>query len=109
MGYYKGVRRVSRTKMQQLITNGQTDPDVTYITPDNTQYDTMPAASADLNGVIAQYTGTTDSTYTQGYFYKCNGTTWEQIDVDPYKDYVDNAISTAIGNVSQLLGNTEDL
>lgn len=39
--------------------------------PDSVQYSTMPTASADWVGKIVQYTGTTDSTYTNGYFYKC--------------------------------------
>lgn len=35
------------------------------------QYSTVPTASASLVGKIIQYTGTTDSTYTNGHFYKC--------------------------------------
>ena len=35
-------------------------------------YTVMPAASADLSGVIAQYVGATDGSYTNGYFYKCS-------------------------------------
>lgn len=35
------------------------------------QYSTMPTASADNVGDIVQFVGTTDSTYTNGYFYKC--------------------------------------
>lgn len=38
---------------------------------DKTQFATMPTASADYLGKIIQYTGTTDSTYTHGYFYEC--------------------------------------
>ena len=54
------------------------------------QYSTMPTASSTTVGKIVQYTGTTDSTYTNGYFYI--GTTdgqstptysWEQINVQP--------------------------
>jgi len=35
------------------------------------QYPVMPTASSENVGAIVQYTGTTDSTYTNGYFYKC--------------------------------------
>ena len=35
-----------------------------------TQYETLPTASADNIGKIAQYIGTTDSNYTNGYFYQ---------------------------------------
>ena len=35
------------------------------------QYDVMPTPSAELEDKIIQYTGATDSTYTNGYFYKC--------------------------------------
>lgn len=34
------------------------------------QYSTMPTASADYEGQIVQFIGTT-GTYTNGYFYKC--------------------------------------
>lgn len=35
------------------------------------QYSTMPTASNDNLGKIVQYIGTTNSTYTNGYFYQC--------------------------------------
>lgn len=35
------------------------------------QYAIMPTASANLVGSIVQFVGTTDSTYTNGYFYEC--------------------------------------
>jgi len=51
------------------------------------QYITMPTASADNLGQIVQFTGTTDSTYTNGYFYVCvsddNTYSWENIEVQP--------------------------
>jgi hypothetical protein len=49
------------------------------------QYPTMPTASSSNVGDIIQFTGTTDSTYTNGYFYKCvdnSGTySWENINI----------------------------
>lgn len=52
------------------------------------QYKTLPTASEDNEGQIAQYIGTTDNTYTQGYFYQVisdGGETptysWENIEV----------------------------
>lgn len=55
------------------------------------QYSTMPTASSTIEGKIVEYTGATDSTYTNGYFYKCvsDGATptpaysWERVDVQP--------------------------
>ena len=41
---------------------------------DKMQYAVMPTASSSLSGQIYQYTGTTDSNYTNGYFYKCSQT-----------------------------------
>lgn len=35
------------------------------------QYETLPTASEDNEGQIAQYIGTTTNDYTQGYFYQC--------------------------------------
>ena len=52
------------------------------------QYATMPTASADNEGKIVQYIGTTTVSYTNGFFYKCvedseNAGTylWEKVDV----------------------------
>lgn len=51
------------------------------------QYDTMPTPSSTYNGAIYQYIGSTTSSYTNGYYYKCvnDGGTykWEQINVQP--------------------------
>ena len=38
---------------------------------DKMQFDILPVASQSLLGKIYQYIGTTDATYTNGYFYKC--------------------------------------
>ena len=35
------------------------------------QYDSMPTASSSLEGRIVQYTGVTDTDYTNGWFYEC--------------------------------------
>ena len=35
------------------------------------QFPAMPTASADYLGRVIQYVGTTTSTYTNGYFYRC--------------------------------------
>lgn len=57
--------------------------------PDAVQYAIMPTASADNEGQIVQFTGTTDATYTNGYFYKCTGAgepvvySWTQVSVQP--------------------------
>lgn len=65
-----------------------------YVKDHGGKVSSLPTATADLVGQIYQYTGTTTSTYTHGYFYECknNGGTysWENIptggstDVDAY-------------------------
>lgn len=64
------------------------------------QYSTMPTASNDYLDKIVQFIGTTDSTYTNGYFYKCVSDgestptySWEQIDIQapPKAFYLGNA------------------
>lgn len=35
------------------------------------QFDAMPAGEEEYNEVVAQYTGTDESTYAQGHFYRC--------------------------------------
>ena len=51
------------------------------------QFSTMPTASSSYVDEIVQFTGTTTSSYTNGYFYKCvnNGGTyeWQQLNVQP--------------------------
>ena len=54
------------------------------------QLSTVPTASVDYLNKIIQYTGTTNSTYTNGYFYKCvsDGATpavysWVRVDIQP--------------------------
>lgn len=56
------------------------------------QFSTMPTAGSYPNKVV-QYIGTTDATYTSGYFYRSvsNGQvpatySWEQVDVQPSGD-----------------------
>lgn len=54
------------------------------------QYETMPTADASNVGEIAQYSGATAGSYTNGYFYKCVSDgqepatySWTRIDVQP--------------------------
>ena len=77
------------TTNRQLVNKKYVDDNI----PSPTQYATMPTASADTVGKIVQYTGTTDSTYTNGYFYI--GTTdeqdpatysWENMQVQKYEE-----------------------
>ncbi len=54
---------------------------------DKFRYSIMPTASVDYLNKIVEYIGTTDSTYTNGYFYQCrfDGTnySWVQKNVQP--------------------------
>lgn len=61
-----------------------------WIKPEIVQRSTMPQASEDELGKVYQFVGTTDATYTNGYFYKCvsdgqNPATysWTQTNVQP--------------------------
>ena len=74
----------------QQFTNKKYVDDKVALKQNIIQYSTMPTASSSNLGKIVQFTGTTDSTYTSGYFYKCvsDGATpatysWEQIDAQP--------------------------
>jgi len=57
----------------------------------DTQVTSMPTAEAKYEGIVVQFTGTTDANYTNSYFYKCvsDGTTptpnysWTRVDVQP--------------------------
>lgn len=57
--------------------------------PKSIQVSTMPTASSNLLGKIYQFVGTTTSSYTNGYFYKCVPDTepgtykWERVNVQP--------------------------
>lgn len=71
------------------------------------QYSTMPTASASNEGKIVQYTGTTDSTYTNGYFYECvsDGAvsptySWETINVQAGGNSDDDGVFYYDGTVN---------
>lgn len=63
------------------------------------QYSTMPAADASQSGKIVEYIGTTDSSYINGYFYKCvenSGTySWARVDTQPTISVINNVTSTS--------------
>ena len=69
------------------------------------QVDTMPVAGSEYVDVIYQYVGDTDSTYTNGYFYKCiedstaspSTYEWENISVQEACE-VDSAIDGTSSN-----------
>ena len=54
---------------------------------DKFRYSTMPTASVDYLDKIVEYIGTTDSTYTNGYFYQCRfdgiNYSWVQKNIQP--------------------------
>lgn len=95
-----------------LASNGTISVDLSS-KQDIIQYSTMPTASSSTVGKIVQYTGTTDSTYTNGYFYQCVSDgestptySWENINVQAssggstgldlhYIDEIDSTIGTS--------------
>jgi len=61
-----------------------------WVVPEKVQRSAMPQASSEEVGNIYQYVGTTDATYTNGYFYKCVSDgqdpatySWTRVDVQP--------------------------
>lgn len=102
----------------------QTHASATYATKtelagkqDTVQYSTMPTASADNVGDVVQFVGTTDSTYTNGYFYKCTESSgsysWVQTDVQPsssggVSDVTVNGTSVVSGGVAVITCATID-
>ena len=70
------------------------------------QYNTMPTASVDYLNQIIQYTGTTNSTYTNGYFYKCttDGSTysWENVEVQSGSAGSDNVVEGYFNSTDNL-------
>lgn len=73
------------------------------------QYTTMPTADISHADQIVQYKGVTDSTYTNGYFYKCveeGGVySWSQVSVQPgTSDYSTLSNKPSINSVT-LTGN----
>ena len=83
--------------------------DITVPTVDGTlalQIATMPTAGSTYEGTIYQYTGATDSTYTNGYFYKCVSDgqspatySWENIEIQPALD----PLPSQTGNAGKVL------
>ena len=54
--------------------DGVTSPIQTQLNNKVPQYSSMPTASSEYANEIAQYSGATAGSYTNGYFYKCNET-----------------------------------
>lgn len=62
------------------------------------KYVDMPNAAGNDNRVV-QYIGDTTNTYRNGYFYKSNGTSWNEIEVQSLAEYAKTSeLTTAINN-----------
>ena len=77
-----------------------------WVAPEIVQRSTMPQASEDELGNVYQFVGTTDATYTNGYFYKCvsdgqNPATysWAQTNVQP----APSGLPSQTGNTGKFL------
>lgn len=92
----KALQGFAANKTQMLVnTNGSISWTEGSLEDVKTQYSTMPTASAVNLGQIVQYTGVTDSTYTQGHFYTCvsDGQTvptysWQEISFGEKEYYI---------------------
>lgn len=67
------INKLTEAQYKAAVLAGVIDEDQLSLITDETegQVKTFPVASADYEGQILQYVGVTDSTYTNGYFYKC--------------------------------------
>lgn len=114
------------TQVQKIKLNKMTKARYDEITPVATElymltdvldssYDELPTADVKYVGQITQYTGTTTSTLTNGYFYKCvsDGAatpsySWERTDVQPsgssggVSDVTVNGTSVVSGGVAAI-------
>ena len=65
----------TQAQIEAAIQSGTITSDMLSVTTDGPDYlpqiATLPTASVSYLGQIYQYTGVTNSTYTNGYFYKC--------------------------------------
>lgn len=100
-------------------TGAYSDLSGTPTIPEPIQVSTLPTASADELGNIYQFTGTTDATYTNGYFYKCVSDgqqpatySWTQVNVQPssggVSDVTVNGTSVVSGGVAAITCATID-
>lgn len=80
-----------------------------YINSMSSQVSIMPTADASSVGKIIQYTGVTDSNYTNGYFYigtENSGTySWEQLNVQPASGSLAEKIPTYTLNLTTKVTN----
>lgn len=81
---------VTDTELNTALANYTTTTDLTTLLAgkqDKIQVTTMPTASATTMNRIYQFMGTTDSTYTHGYFYETKESSgnysWQQVNVQP--------------------------
>lgn len=77
------------------------------------QYTTMPTATNSNLGKVFQYVGTTDSNYTNGYFYRCEydsqTTTYKWVIANDFALAEDVYTKTEIGDLSNLPDTTKDV
>lgn len=75
------------------------------------QWPVLPEPTASLEGVIYEYVGETNSTYTNGYFYKCvnsssveaiDAYSWTQLNVQPSSG--GSPLPDQTGNAGKVLG-----
>jgi len=84
---------INKMTKQQYDSLPQKSDEQLYIITDDDSYEvqvsTMPTANASNEGRLVQYIGTTTSSYTSGYWYKCIGAgspivySWVQTNVQP--------------------------
>ena len=102
-------------KLQEktLTSNDTYTPDLGYngfsevtVNVPSPQVTELPVASAEEEGNIYQFVGITDSTYTNGYFYKCVSDglnpaiySWTQVDVQP----AGSSLPSQSGNAGKFL------
>lgn len=85
-----------------------TDTDISIITDyplEKIQVKSLPTASAQEEGNIYQYIGETDANYTNGYFYKCEGSESVTTEI-PEVTVLPSASAEEAGKIYQYVGET---
>lgn len=98
---------LAKTNLVAYTPSGDYNPATKKYVDDNiVKKSTLPTASSSNLGAIYQYTGTTDSNYTNGYFYKCvsdgaNPATYSWVAIEVQES---STAEEPVGNVYQTYG-----
>lgn len=118
------INKLTEAQYDAAVQGGVIDANELSVLTDvlDPQSDVMPTAGSQYLGQITQYTGATNATYTNGYFYKCTSDgqdpatySWAMVDVQPAGATIDDTSTSSLtetwsaSKLNTMIGDVETL